>query len=102
MKKIWKLEINALYLYQEIRNKLKYKKMKAIEIFNQKINTLSNSEIINECIKNWMCVFDGTDINNVEQSDIEKFKEKYDLNMTSADVCVDFTRKLLTATEANK
>ena len=26
MKKIWKLEINVLYLYQEIRNKLKYKK----------------------------------------------------------------------------
>ena len=26
LKKIWKLEINVLYLYQEIRNKLKYKK----------------------------------------------------------------------------
>jgi hypothetical protein len=83
--------------------------MKAIEIFNQKISTLSNSEIINECIRNWMCVFDGTDINNVEQSDIEKFKEKYDLtNMMTdvtnmmTDVCVDFTRKLLTATEAKK
>ncbi len=49
-----------------------------------------------------MCVFDGTDINNVEQSDIEEFKEKYDLNMISADACVDFTRKLLAATEAKK
>jgi hypothetical protein len=49
-----------------------------------------------------MCVFDGTDINNVEQSDIEKFKEKYDLINMTTDVCVDFTRKLLTATEAKK